>query len=223
MVFPGNDKRRNPVKKFFLLAVAILFIFSAVCYGADTTGPDYYAMVKQLKSNDLKVDFKALRLSYTKTPDYQPYGGETAKTGDAAVDALNKKDYKEAIRLAEAVLEKNFVDFEAHMICQMGYRELGSMTKYAFHRNILKGLVSSLYASGDGLTPETAMIVITTREEYFFMSANGLRKIKQSLVKANDHSYDRMDVENAKTGEKKTIYFNIDIPYGWLSNSMQKK
>jgi hypothetical protein len=55
------------------------------------------------------------------------------------------------------------------------------------------------------------------------MSANGLRKIKQSLVKANDHSYDRMDVENAKTGEKKTIYFNIDIPYGWLSNSMQKK
>ena len=211
------------MKKRLLLIVSFLFIFSAVCYGADPTGPDYYAMVKQLKNNDLKVDFNALRMSYTKTQDYQPYGGDTGKTVDSAVDAANRKDYKEAIRLAEAALEKNFVDFDAHMICQIGYRELGGLTKYAFHRNILKGLVNSLYASGDGLTPGTAIIVITTREEYFLMSANGLKKIKQSLVKADGHSFDKMDVENTKTGDRKTIYFNIDIPFGWLSKSMQKK
>ena len=105
----------------------------------------------------------------------------------------------------------------------MGYRELGSLTKYAFHRNILKGLVNSLYASGDGLTPATAIIVINTREEYFLMRANGLRKIKQSLVKADGHSYDKMEVENVKTSEKKVLYFNVDMPFDWLSKSMQKK
>jgi len=32
-----------------------------------------------------------------------------------------------------------------------------------------------------------------------------------------------MDVESRKTGEKSTLYFNIDIPRRWLARNLQKK
>jgi hypothetical protein len=211
------------MKKTLAFILFFAFIFSALCYGADINESNYYSMLTQLKNNDLKADFSALRMSYTKTADYQPYGGDTSKTINAAYESLGKKEFKEASKLAETVLEKNFVDLDAHFICQIAFRELGSLTKYGFHRNILKGLVNSLYASGNGLKPETAIVVITTREEYFLMNANGLKRTKQSLINANGHRYDKMEVENKKTGEKKVLYFNVDIPFVWLSKNLKKK
>jgi hypothetical protein len=190
--------------------------------GADVNNPDYYGLVKKLKNNDKNVDFKALRLSYTKTQDYKPYGADDSAK-DAAFDALNKKNYAEAVRQAESVLETNYVDLDAHLLCRIAYREMGNLEKYAFHNSVLKGLVSSLYASGDGTTPEEAIVVISVQEEYFLMNANGLKSIKNSSFTANGHHYDKMDVENKKTAEKMVIYFNIDIPYGWLTKNLQKK
>jgi hypothetical protein len=189
---------------------------------ADVNKPDYYSLVKKLKNNDIKIDFMALRLSYTKTKDYMPYGAdESAK--DAAFDALNKKNYAEALRQAKSVLETNYVDLDAHMLCMIAYREMGNSERYSFHNSVLQGLVGSLYASGDGLTPEQAIVVISVSEEYFILNANGLKTIKSSSMMANGHDYDKMDVENKKTAEKMVIYFNIDIPFGWLNKSLKKE
>jgi len=189
---------------------------------ADVNNPDYYGLVKKLKNNAINVDFQALRVSYTKTQDYKPYGADDSAK-DAAFDALNKKNYAEAVRQAQFVLEKNYVDLDAHMLCRIAYREMGNLEKDAFHNAVLKGLVSSLYASGDGTTPEEAIVVISVREEYFLLNANGLKTIKNSSFTANGHNYDKMDVENKKTAEKTVIYFNIDIPFGWLTKNLQKK
>lgn len=190
--------------------------------GADVNNTDYYGLVKKIKNNDRNVDFKALRLSYTKTQDYKPYGADDSAK-DAAFEALNKKNYAEAVRRAESVLEKNYVDLDVHLLCRIAYREMGNLEKSTFHSTVLQGLVSSIYASGDGTTPEKAIVVISVREEYFFMDANGLKMIKSSLITANGHQYDMMDVENEKTAEKMVIYFNIDLPYGWLNKNLQEK
>ena len=189
---------------------------------ADISNPDYYDLVKKLKNNDTNVDFQALRLAYTKTPDYKPYSTDDSAK-DAAFSALKEKNSAEAVKQAETVLEKNYVDLDAHMVCRIAYREMGNMEKYTFHNTILKGLVDSLYASGDGTTPEKAIIVISVPEEYFLLNANGLKTIKQRSLAVNGHDYDKMDVENKKTGETMTIYFNIDMPYGWLNKALQKK
>lgn len=190
--------------------------------GKNVDNPDYYGLLKILKNNDMDIDFRALRLSYTKTKDYKPYGADD-KAKDAAFDALNKKNYAEAIIQAESVLEKNYVDLDIHLLCRIAYREMGNSEKYAFHNAVLKGLVGSLYASGDGLTPEQAIVVISVSEEYFLLNANGLKTINSSSVTANGHHYDKMDVENKKTAEKTVLYFNIDIPFGWLNKSLQKE
>jgi hypothetical protein len=189
---------------------------------ADTRNPDYYSLVKKLKSNDTNIDFMALRLSYTKTKDYMPYGSD-ASAKDAAFGALNKKNFAEAIRQGEIGLEKNYADPDIHLVCMIANRESGNSVKSAFHNAVLKGLVGSLYASGNGTTPEDAIVVISVAEEYFLLNANGLKTIKSSSMTANGHHYDKMDVEDRKTAEKMVIYFNIDIPYGTLEKSLKKE
>jgi hypothetical protein len=107
-------------------------------------------------------------------------------------------------------------------LCRIAYRETGNTEKEAFHTSVLRGLANSIYTSGDGSSPEKAMVVISVPEEYFVITANGLKLVKQKSLTVNGHDYDAMDVENKKTGEKKTLYFNIDIPRQWLTKNLKK-
>jgi hypothetical protein len=222
-----EEKMKAALRKVCVIALVVLIGATTVMAwqsqaAADVNNPDYYDLVKKLKNNDVTIDFQALRLAYTKTQDYKPYGADDGAK-DAAFDALKQKNFAEAARQAETVMEKNYVDLDAHMVCRIAYREMGNMEKYTFHNAVMRGLVNSLYASGDGTTPETAIVVISVPEEYFLLNANGLKTIRQSSMAVNGHNYDKMDVENKKTAEKTVIYFNIDLPYGWLNNALQKK
>jgi hypothetical protein len=221
---------KNSLRMFCIVAVFIMTGASVVTAAqkntaapaADSNKPDYYSLVKKLKNNDTNIDFAALRLSYAKTKDYMPYGGdESAK--DAAFDALDKKNYAEALKQAEIFLAKNYVDMEMHLVSFIAYRESGNAEKAAFHRSVFKGLINSLSASGDGTAPESAMVVISVPEEYAYFRANGFKPDKQSKITVKGHDYDKMEVVNKDTGENKIFYFNIDLPIQWLEKSLQKK
>lgn len=216
-------KTRTAIIYLICMAVAFTLILPAAGHGQrgrDASGADYYALVKKLKNNDMAVNFLTLRMSYTRTPDYKPYGDSDARK--AAFAALNKKDFAGALKFAQTALETNYVDLDVHLLCRIAYRETGNKEKEAFHVSVLRGLVSSIYNSGDGSSPEKAMLVISVPEEYFVMNANGLTLLKQKSMTVNGHDYDAMDVESKKTGEKKTMYFNIDIPRQWLAEALKK-
>jgi hypothetical protein len=194
----------------------------AAAPAADDGNTDYDSLVKKLKSHDTGIDFTALRLSYTKTKDYTPYG-DNEKAKNAAFAARKNHNDAEAIKQAESVLEKNYVDMDMHFLCMVSYRQTGNEEKSAFHRAVAQGLVRSLSASGDGTSPEKAYVVISVAEEYFFLNVHGLKMIKTGIMAAGGHRYDKTDVENKKTGEKTTLYFNVDIPFGWLGKSLKKE
>ena len=216
---------RIRIQMLLLVSIVLLVVIMApVAVQSQQTGDSgstYQALLKRLKNNDMTIDFKVLRLSYTKTDDYKPYGINGAK--DAAFAALNRKDFAGALKSAQTVLDTNYVDPDIHLLCRIAYREMGNAEKEAFHTSVLKGLVNSIYESGDGNSPEKAMVVINVAEEYFILNANGFRRVKQSSITVNGHDYDRMDVESKKTGEKKTFYFNVDIPRRWLEKSLKAK
>lgn len=210
------------IKKYLAVLFLFFFVFNGHGYGEETkkNAPDYYTLVEQLKNNDKSVDFTALRYAYTKTRDYNPYGSEDDADKDAMYKALNNEEFEKAVKHAQAVLEKNYVDLDTHFDCYIAYREMKNAEKQKFHDFVLRGLLGSIYGSGDGQTPETALVVINTREEYFFFNANGYEVISQSLVAINDHNYDKVEVKEKKSGEKTVFYFNIDMPFNWLSSQM---
>lgn len=204
--------------KFLLVVFILLFaIFTNNATGQEiiNSKPDYYSLLQKIMNFDKSVDFKAFRLSYTETPDYDPYQSYD-KEKKAMYDDLRNKEYEKALKSVQSILDKNYVDIDAHNICRIAYREMKNPEKYNFHQFIVTGLIDSILNSGDGKSPETAYLVISIDEEYVILAVLDLKLIKQSLIKSNSKNYDKIEARNRKTGETTTLYFNIDIPFSRL-------
>ena len=80
--------------------------------------------------------------------------------------ALNQKNYEEALKIAEAVLAKNFVEINAHITAQIAYQETGNAERAQFHKFMVDGLLNSIKSNLDGKSVATAFEVISINEEY---------------------------------------------------------
>lgn len=177
------------------------------------TSESYETLLEKVKKGDLTIDFAALRIAYTKTKDFSGYGGLDRR---AAFGAMEQKDFPKALRLAEEQLAKNFVDLNAHYVAFIANRETGKAEKAEWHRTLFLKLIESIEKSGDGKTPETAYIVISTNEEYVLLNYQGYQPAGQALMRINGHTYDKLSVLNPKTKEKAEVYFQIDAFFGKL-------
>ncbi|HMJ24808.1 MAG TPA: DUF4919 domain-containing protein [Pyrinomonadaceae bacterium] len=187
----------------------------------DPSKTSYAALLERAKKNDTTVDFKELRLAYTETPEYSPYGGDR-DARQKMFASLRAKEYEQALEPAEKILGKNFVELNAHFVAYVANRELARADKAAFHKFMFDGLMKSITGSGDGKTAETAFVVISTDEEYVLFNFLGLRPMGQSLINQNGHSYDRMTANDPKTNDPVVYFFNIDRPFNWLGHSLKK-
>ncbi|HEX5709266.1 MAG TPA: DUF4919 domain-containing protein [Pyrinomonadaceae bacterium] len=181
---------------------------------------NYPALVERVRKGDRAVDFGELRMAYTETADYNPYGGGEERGQMFA--ALNERKFADALSVAEKVLQKNYVDLNAHFVSSVANRELGRGEQADFHRFIFTGLADSIRRSGDGKSTSTAFVVISTAEEYVVLNLMGLRPAGQALLHDGGHSYDRMRGVDPQTNQQVELYFNIDKPFGWLGNSLKK-
>jgi hypothetical protein len=196
-----------------LLVLALLAVAALPPAVAAPDQPSEYAtLLASLKAGNTAIDYARLRLSYMDSPEYKA-AKDVSKSEEAMTDALNKKDYPAALKAAEAVLESNYVNIDAHFVALVANQEMGAADKAAFHRAIFRGLINSIRNSGDGKSLETAWVVINVHEEYVVLRALGFKPSQQSLVNKNGHSYDVMKVKNAEDGTEQTFYFNVDIPF----------
>src|SRR6266850_7871936 len=91
------------------------------------------------------------------------------------------------------------------------------METSVLHRAIARGLISSISASGDGKTPETAFPVISVREEYIYLLVNDYKVTMQALLQTKDGPVDAMSAVNNKTGRNETVYFGINRLFASLA------
>ena len=215
-----------------LVPALLLFLCAAgMVYGFDhdpsrqtpqkSPRPSYAALLERAKKSDATLDFKELRMAYTETSDYNPYGSDR-DSRQKMFAAVKAREFNQALEFAEKLLAKNFVDMNGQFGAYLSNRELGHADKATFHKFMFDGLVKSITASGDGKTAETAFVVISTDEEYVLFNFLGLRPTGQSLVNQNGHSFDRMTALNPETNETVTYFFNIDKPFNWLGQSLKK-
>jgi hypothetical protein len=203
------------------LLPGLLLLLSGATFAQDEKKPTYRDLLGRVKKSDAKVDFTALRTAYTQTPDYNPYDDDR-ESRDEMSDAFARKDFQNAVKQADKLLSKNYVDPEAHRVAASAHAELKNNEQAKFHSYVRDGLVQSLLKSGDGKSPKTAYVVIATSEEYALMHALGVRPLRQALMQEQGHRYDRQDGEDEKK-QPITIYFNIDRPFQWLDDSFKKK
>ncbi|HEX8284437.1 MAG TPA: DUF4919 domain-containing protein [Pyrinomonadaceae bacterium] len=181
----------------------------------------YEELLQRLKKGDRTVDLGELRMAYAESKDYSPYGGDREARG-AMFAALRAGDWEAALKQSAKILDKNYVDINAHFGAHVANARKGDAEKAAFHKFVLDGLVKSVRGSGDGKSMETAFVVISTDEEYALLNLMGLRPAGQSLMAGGGHRYDMLEAVDPKTNEQQKFYFQIDKPYGWLGNSLKK-
>ena len=198
----------------------ILFQESSAAQQTTPQKNSYESLLARVKNNDHSVDFKELRMAFTDTPAYSPYGGDT-NLRKQMFAALKSKEFDKTLENAEKILAANYLDINGHLGAMVAHRELGHVDKAAYHRFVWEGLLNSIRNSGDGKTTDTAFVVISTDEEYVLFSWLGLRPTGQALVNEKGHSYDKMTVVDPKTNQTLTFYFNIDKPFNWLGNSLK--
>jgi Domain of unknown function (DUF4919) len=180
----------------------------------------YDALLEKVKKSDPAVDFQALRLAYTETKAYGPYGGD-AEARKNMFAALRANEYSKVLDRAMEILSHNYMDIMGHFGAFVANRELGHADKSTYHRYVFEGLVNSIKNSGDGKTPETAFVVISTDEEYALFNYLGLRPSGQALIKDKGHSFDKMTAVDPKTNASVVYYFNIDKPFDWLGKTLK--
>lgn len=195
-----------------LIIALSLAVSSAGAAEAEPDAASYRELVKRVTSGDLSIDFRALRFACLKASSCDPAGD--SKNIVAMRRAVLEKQYEKAVKTAEELIKKGFVNIEAHAICSQAYAALENREKAKFHHDVTSALIRSILSTGDGKTKETAFEVVGVHEEYIIVSVLGFpRPASQALITDKRHSYDLLEVKQPGTDQKIAIYFNIDAFY----------
>lgn len=229
---PAESRKARTILQTMIHRLLILLLVSAswtaaqepaapgAAAGQAQVKPAFEGLLERVKKSDQSVDFKELRLAYTETRGYGPYGGDRASRTKMFA-ALKANEFDKVLELAGTILTENYLDIMGHFGSFVAHRELAHADQAAYHRFVFEGLLNSIKNSGDGKTLETAFLVISTDEEYALFNYLGLRPTDQALIKEKGHSYDRMTALDPTTNQTLVYYFNIDKPFSWLGKSLK--
>ena len=188
----------------------VLLAGSRLCAAdADST---YHALLSRLKAGDTAINFTDLRMAYADSRSYSPYGTESTTARSEASGLIRDGKFEKARAVASGILDSNYLDIDAQWMVAFCYQKLGDAERSRYHVAIARGLVRSILRSGNGTTAATAFEVISVDEEYALLGGLGYQLERQSLIAENGHTYDKMEVVEKQTKEKRTFYFNIDRP-----------
>lgn len=220
------------------LVIAAVFALGQASLTAQTTQPcpdpwslcstaTYDDLVNDLKAGRIPsgdADLTAVRMKYAASADYDPEEG--AAQIPEMYQKLNEKDYEGALKIANDVLAKQYVNIDAHQGASRAYDGLHDEGGAKLHSVIGMFLARSVFRSaGDGTNPSchfsygpscgtsivTALKVISKQEEYAVARGSGLRPLKQSSVHQGGRSYDRVEFINTYDNSPVTLYFDATL------------
>ena len=202
------------MSRHYIIVLLVLFLAATgLCSQQEQPKQSEYAsLLARVQGGDLSIDFQRLRFSYMESPERHK-AKDTSDEEKAMWQALNKKDFKTAVNKADVVLANEFVNLDAHFVEYRAYQGLEDAAKADFHKAIFSGLLKSITGSGDGKSPATAYVVISTHEEYVVLGVLGLQPGRQSVMHEGGHSYDLLEATNPQTKEVVKLFFNVDIPF----------
>ena len=201
------------------LCVAILLLLLPGVLLVDAAEQaSYDALVAQLKAGNTAIDYQALRFARSELPGYNPYDALADPDKGDLVRAMGANDTDRVAAIANDIIARDYTDIDAHAALSTVLQRRGETDQAAFELAVANGLLNSIEQSGDGMTPETAFVVIGIAEEYSLLGAKGLQVAKQSLLQTERGPVDALDVVNPTNNESSTVYFNISRLFAAMSS-----
>lgn len=205
-----------------ILAAFLLAAFLLAALAGPAPAADYEELAAQARQGRTDVDYAALRAAYANSKSYDGYNTDLMSLRAPLQKAFAEGDCQNVIKQGDAILDKNYVYIDAHMMLDICHRRLGETGRADHHRSAARGLIQAIARSGDGKTPETAFVVISVGEEYTVLMTRGLKKVQQALINKDGHSYDLMTVQS-QSGGTEQVYFNVDRVLRWSAEKLAPK
>jgi hypothetical protein len=236
--------------------LGMLFVASHMAAQSDTTVAsterqkaerEYAETLRRVRHGDMSVDFRAFRIAGASMVSSLPPG----LAGPRSVSAREIQDHQEFTRLLgfgdfEAAfasvnrsLERNYASLVAHFDAMVACQALHRKDQVALHQAFVDALADSIRMSGDGKTPATAWEVVTTPEEYLFLSsiagfkrtgpfADGWVPAASTapsqghyFLAEKGHAYEAVQVAEPGSTTTQYVWFNIDFDAGPAPGEMQ--
>ena len=174
---------------------------------------EYTALLQRAQKADSQLDFTALRRASTRVPGYNGYS--TPAELDPMLKALGLSQWDTAEKQAHAVLEKAYLQMDAHYVLLLISKRKGDKVAERQHDYMLRGLSNAIRNKRDGSSPEEAWNALNVTEEFSVCRLAGWRLQSQDLVRRDSRAFDRVMVVNGE-GKSFAIYFDISDWFGKL-------
>lgn len=135
---------------------------------------------------------------------------------------MKRGQWELADRLCESILKAQPLDTEFRLLAARArgaIGDVGASRRLAAYAN---RILNSIFQSGDGKTPQTAFVVIDTREEYAILREAALIVRQQTLREHSGSQYDVLEAVDGETGQEHSIWFNIDLPKTRLDEKLEE-
>ncbi|MEZ0226813.1 MAG: DUF4919 domain-containing protein [Alphaproteobacteria bacterium] len=175
---------------------------------------EYLALVNEVIAGK-DADWQKIRDLYVHTSFYDPYGGAQAiwynlqRAGQQVVYDQSP----EATQEYNTLLAQHYAHFRSHMqaldMIEKGHR---SQAEKGAHQKAMSAIISSIIATGDGKSPETAFKVIDPAEENIVLKTYFHYTLASQEFRQKDgHFWDVLNYTNPQNKEDKgSLYFNVD-------------
>jgi hypothetical protein len=195
-------------------------LYAAEGFGA-ASEHTYDSLVAELKSGNTAIDYSALRYARAELPGYNPYAALSDPEKGDMLRAMTAGNIDDVSVLARQIIERDYTDIDAHAALAAVLERQGKREEAAFERAVADGLLRSIQATGDGMTPETAYIVIGVAEEYTLLGASNVQVAKQTLLQTARGPVDALEVINRTNGNHRTVYFDVSRMFAAMERLAQ--
>lgn len=196
------------MKRLMTSALMVMALGGMARAATDAPEARYQTMLAAAKADPAHVDWQALRFAFADQPDFMALDLSLNDARRKMLDARRVGDLKAMLTQANAILDKDFVDGQAHLEAGVAMNALGQAD--GPREQALAVAIFRSIQTGDGLTPTTAFTVISISEEYQLMFARQRKVTRQSLQRTGGHAYDVLDTVDRDGANPVSFYFLVD-------------
>lgn len=223
------------IRKIVLfIALAPLFVQAQTGNGQEKSNAVYKTVSKQLEDdkklydkllkrfvdNDTTLTDEEMNVVYYGAvfqKNYNPYS--THKKEKKFFNYYNNTKFKKALRIGEKILKKEPLNFKIVfklLACAYALKDEKKIEKYGFY---YAKILNTILSSGDGLSPETAFVVIDVDHERTFISQLGLSFSNHRFVGVCD-KFEITDKGDDFEGDE--IWFDLSKSIEHISKILEK-
>jgi len=196
--------------------LCLFLLLPGFVLAGDAGGSSYEELLAQLKSGNTAIDFQALRYARAEQPGYNPYAALADPDKGDLIRGMEAANLDQVTTVANRIIERDYTDIDAHAALATVLERRGQTQEATFERAVADGLLRSIQQSADGMSPETAFVVIGVAEEYTLLGAMGVQVARQSLIQADRGPVDALEVIS-QNGDRRTVYFDVSRLFNAMS------